>query len=217
MTQDEMKKQVAKKALDYVIEGSIIGVGTGSTVNFFIDELATIKDKIIGTVASSIASQQRLESHGISVFDLNEVEEISVYIDGADEINNKLHMIKGGGGALTREKIIASVAKIFVCIADENKLVEVIGRFPVPIEVIPMASNQVKRIVEKKIGGIASMRDFTTDNGNKILDITGLNIINPQELEDQINDIVGVVTNGIFARRSADILLLGTKDGVKIL
>jgi ribose 5-phosphate isomerase A len=217
MTQDEMKQQVANEALKYVVKNTIIGVGTGSTANFFIDALAGIKKDIKGCVASSLATQERLESHGIQVFDLNEVSEISVYIDGADESDAQLNLIKGGGGALTREKIVAAVADKFVCIADESKLVEIMGAFPLPVEVIPMAGNYVKRQIEATLGGKAILRDFTTDNGNHILDITGLKITNPKILEEQLNAIVGVVTNGLFAIKNADVLLLGTPNGVKTL
>jgi ribose 5-phosphate isomerase A len=215
MTQDEMKQQVAQAALQYVTKNTIIGVGTGSTANFFIDALADIKNDIIGAVASSVATAERLKAHGIQVFDLNEVSEMSVYIDGADESDSELNLIKGGGGALTREKIVAAVADKFICIADESKLVKVMGAFPLPVEVIPMAVNYVKRTIEKEIGGQAVLRDFTTDNGNKILDVTGLKITNPKTLETELNAIIGVVTNGLFANRGADILLLGTPNGVK--
>ena len=216
MTQDELKNEVAKAALKYVVPETIIGVGTGSTANFFIDQLATIKSSIKGTVASSIETANRLKSHGIDVFDLNEVSEISVYIDGADESNHHLNLIKGGGGALTREKIVAAVSKQFVCIADDSKLVDVLGKFPLPIEVIPMATNYVKREIIKSIGGNPVLREeFTTDNGNLILDIHGLTIDSPKTLESQLNNIVGVVTNGLFANRGADILLLGSQNGVK--
>lgn len=215
MTQDEMKQAVANAALDYVVEGTIIGVGTGSTANFFIDALATMKDKIKGTVASSEATAQRLKGHGIEVFDLNDVENISVYIDGADESDDNLNLIKGGGGALTREKIVAAVADKFVCIADESKLVEVMGAFPLPVEIIPMSANYVTREIIKRTGGTVKLRDFTTDNGNLILDVSDLKITNPKELETELNSIVGVVTNGLFANRPADILLLGTPTGVK--
>jgi len=218
MTQDEMKIEVAKAALKYVVPDSIIGVGTGSTANFFIDELATIKESFKGAVASSIATANRLESHGITVFDLNDVEEISVYIDGADESDEQLNLIKGGGGALTREKIVAAVSNQFVCIADESKLVTVLGSFPLPVEVIPMSANHVKRQIVKTTGGLPIPREgFTTDNGNLILDIHDLKIKDPTKLEDQLNNIVGVVTNGLFASRGADILLLGTTDGVKTI
>ena len=218
MTQDELKIEVAKAALKYVIPETIIGVGTGSTANFFIDQLATIKSSINGAVASSVATANRLEGHGINVVDLNEVEEISVYIDGADESDQQLNLIKGGGGALTREKIVAAVSKQFVCIADESKLVNVMGNFPLPVEVIPMSTSYVKRQIIKSIGGVPVLReDFITDNGNLILDIHGLNIEEPKILENTLNNIVGLVTNGLFAIRSADILLLGSKSGVKTL
>ncbi len=218
MTQDEMKLEVARAAIKYVVPNSIIGVGTGSTANFFIDELATIKDTISGAVASSVATSERLQSHGIEVIDLNIVKEISVYIDGADESDRALNLIKGGGGALTREKIVAAVADKFICIADESKLVSVMGNFPLPIEVIPMSVSYVKKQISKSIGGSPIIREgFTTDNGNLILDVHGLKIENPKTLENKINNIVGVVTNGLFANRGADILLLGTPDGVKTI
>ncbi|MBE8189577.1 MAG: ribose-5-phosphate isomerase RpiA [Candidatus Thioglobus sp.] len=217
MNQDEMKQAVAQAALKYVEKDTIIGVGTGSTANFFIDALSALKGEIKGAVASSVATQKRLEGYGIKVFDLNQVDEISVYIDGADEADGGLNLIKGGGGALTREKIVAAVAEKFVCIADESKLVEVMGAFALPVEVIPMAVNYVKRQIENDIGGRAILRDFTTDNGNKILDIQGLKITDAKAVESQINSIVGVVTNGLFANRGADILLLGGSDGVKII
>ena len=218
MTQDEMKIEVAKAALKYVVPDSIIGVGTGSTANFFIDELATIKERIKGAVASSVATANRLEDHGITVFDLNDVEEISVYIDGADESDKQLNLIKGGGGALTREKIVAAVSNQFVCIADESKLVSILGAFPLPVEVIPMSANNVKRQIIKTTGGSPILRDgFTTDNGNLILDIHDLKIEDPKKLENQLNNIVGVVTNGLFATRGADILLLGTANGVQTI
>ncbi len=217
MTQDEMKQAVAQEALNYVIEDSIIGVGTGSTANFFIDALASIKDKIKGTVASSEATAQRLASHGIKVFDLNDVEQISVYIDGADESDANLNLIKGGGGALTREKIVAAVADRFVCIADESKLVEVMGKFPLPVEVIPMSMKYVSREIVKRIGGNVELRDFTTDNGNFILDVSNLKITNPKQMETELNSIVGVVTNGLFANSPADVLLLATPNNVRVL
>ncbi len=217
MTQDEMKQAVAQEALNYVVENTIIGVGTGSTANFFIDALATIKDKIKGTVASSEATAQRLESHGIKVFDLNEVEQMSVYIDGADESDAGLNLIKGGGGALTREKIVAAVADKFVCIADESKLVKVMGEFPLPVEVIPMSANYVTREIVRRIGGNVKLRDFTTDNGNLILDVSDLKITDPKQMETELNSIVGVVTNGLFANSPADVLLLGTPNGVKVV
>ncbi len=217
MTPDEKKQQVAKKALEYVVEDTIIGIGTGSTANYFVDALATIKHKIEGTVASSNVTAERLKSHGIPVFELNGVDEISVYIDGADESNRYLHLIKGGGGALTREKIVAAASKRFVCIADDSKLVEVLGKFPLPIEVIPMARSYVARQLVK-MGGKPVWRDgFITDNGNIILDVHNLQIIEPVKLETQINELTGVVTNGLFATRRADVLLLGSQDGVKVL
>lgn len=216
-SQDELKKAVAHAAIDYVQAGSIVGVGTGSTANCFIDELAKIKHKIDGTVASSVTSAKRLEGHGIRVLDLNAVDELSIYVDGTDETNKHLHLVKGGGGALTREKIVAAVAKKFVCIADESKLVDVLGKFPLPIEVIPMARSYVARELVK-LGGQPVYRDgFITDNGNVILDVRNLTILDPIVLEQTLNNIAGVVTNGLFARRRADVLLLGTSNGVKIL
>ena len=218
MTQDEMKLEVARAAIKYVVPNSIIGVGTGSTANFFIDELATIKDTISGAVASSMATSERLQNHGIEIIDLNIVKEISVYIDGADESDRALNLIKGGGGALTREKIVAAVADKFICIADESKLVSVMGNFPLPVEVIPMSVSYVKKQISKSIGGSPIIREgFTTDNGNLILDVHGLKIENPKKLENKLNNIVGVVTNGLFANRGADILLLGTPNGVKTI
>ena len=217
MTQDEMKQAVAKAALEYVESGTIIGIGTGSTANYFIDHLASIKHKIEGTVASSNASTERLKKHGIQVFDLNSVSEISVYVDGADESNRHLHLIKGGGGALTREKIVAAASRKFVCIADESKLVDVLGKFPLPVEVIPMARSYVARELAK-LGGQPVLREgFTTDNGNVILDVHNLQIMEPVKLEETLNHITGVVTNGLFARRPADVLLLGTQKGVKTI
>lgn len=217
MTQDELKKAVAKKAIDYVVEGEIVGVGTGSTANFFIDYLAEIKDRIEGTVASSEASKERLEAHGIPVYDLNAVDSVPVYVDGADEADPNLCLIKGGGGALTREKIIADVAGKFVCIADASKNVKVLGQFPLPVEVIPMARSHVARQIVK-LGGDPVYRDgFVTDNGNIILDIHNMQIAKPVEMEEKINNIVGVVTNGLFARRSADVLLLSTNNGVETI
>jgi ribose 5-phosphate isomerase A len=198
-----------------VVPDTIVGVGTGSTANFFIDALAEMKSRIPGAVASSEATKKRLEAHGIRVFDLNDVSEIPVYVDGADEVNARLHMIKGGGGALTREKIVAAVATKFVCIADASKQVEVMGRFPLPVEVIPMAREHVARQLVR-LGGQPKLREgFTTDNGNVILDVHGLSIVEPTELEAAINQIVGVVTNGLFALRGADVLLIGAADGVK--
>jgi len=217
MTQDEMKKAVAMAALDYVEMGSIVGVGTGSTANFFIDGLATIKGKIDGTVASSVASADRLKKHGIRVMDLNEAGQLGLYVDGADESNRFLHLVKGGGGALTREKIVAAASEKFVCIADESKLVDVLGKFPLPVEVIPMAQSYVAREIAK-MGGRPVLRDgFTTDNGNIILDVHDLEILEPTKLEQQLNNVAGVVTNGLFALRPADVLLLGKQDGVETL
>ena len=212
-TQDELKQQVAIAAVAYVKEG-IIGVGTGSTANFFIEELAKVKHKIDGAVASSEATAQRLRAHGIEVFDLNAVDSLDIYVDGADEITEHLHMLKGGGGALTREKIVAAVAKTFICICDETKYVPVLGKFPLPVEVLPMAKSYVARELVK-LGGQPKLRDFTTDNGNIILDVWNLNIDDPVAMEAKINQIVGVVTNGLFAARPANILLLATADGVK--
>jgi ribose 5-phosphate isomerase A len=223
MTQDELKQAVARAAIDYVVDGEIIGVGTGSTANFFIDELAKIKDRIKGTVASSEATAARLRGHGIDVFDLNDVESIAVYIDGADEITPAGAMIKGGGAALTCEKIVASVSKKFVCIADGSKLVDVMGKFPLPVEVLPMARNAVMRKLAE-LGGQPRLRTrpgtdeaFITDNGGELIDVAGLQITDPAGLESQINQIVGVVAVGLFAQRGADVCLLGTSEGVKQL
>ena len=217
MNQDELKQAVARAALDHVVEGKIVGVGTGSTARLFIEALAGIKDRITGAVASSEDTRQRLEGHGIKVFDLNDVTELPVYIDGADEINAEMHMIKGGGGALTREKIVAAVAEKFVCIVDGSKYVEVMGKFPLPVEVIPMAQAYVARELAK-LGGTPVLRaGFVTDNGNIILDVKGLQILDPIDLETRINQIVGVVSNGLFARRPADVCLLGTESGVRTL
>ena len=221
MTQDELKQAVAEAAADYVAantpEGAIIGVGTGSTANFFIDALARQKARYRGAVASSEATRKRLVGHGITVLDLNDVTDIPVYVDGADEIDAGLNMIKGGGGALTREKIVAAVAGSFVCIADASKLVEVMGKFPLPVEVIPMARAHVARELVK-LGGEPRLREgFVTDNGNLILDVHGLAITDPKGLEARINQITGVVTNGLFAVRPANLLLLGTAEGVKVI
>jgi ribose 5-phosphate isomerase A len=223
MTQDELKQAVARSAIDYVVDGEIIGVGTGSTANFFIDELAKIKDRIKGTVASSEATAARLRGHGIEVFDLNDVSSIAVYIDGADEINAAGAMIKGGGAALTREKIVASVSKQFVCIADGSKLVDVMGKFALPVEVLPMARNAVMRKLAE-LGGQPRLRTkpgtdqaFITDNGGELIDVAGLQITDPVALETQINQIVGVVAVGLFAQRGADVCLLGTSEGVRKL
>lgn len=217
MTQDKLKLAVAQAAIAYVPANCIVGVGTGSTANFFIDELAKIKKKICGAVASSEASAERLKEHGIEVVALNDVGSLPVYIDGADEITRHLHMIKGGGGALTREKIIAAASKKFICLCDSSKLVDVLGNFPLPLEVIPMATSYVARQMVL-LGGQPKLReDFVTDNGNRILDVSGLKILNPVELETTLNNIVGVVSNGLFARRGADVLLLGTASGVQAL
>ncbi|CAM5488241.1 MULTISPECIES: ribose-5-phosphate isomerase RpiA [unclassified Thauera] len=215
MTQDELKKAAAHAALDYITEGTIVGVGTGSTVNHFIDALAGMRERIRGAVSSSEASSARLRAHGIDVFDLNSIDTLPVYVDGADEIDAGFAMIKGGGGALTREKIVAAVAERFVCICDASKRVDVLGRFPLPVEVIPMASSHVARAL-RRLGGEPRMREgFVTDNGNLILDVHGLSIDAPIEMEARINQIVGVVTNGLFAERGADILLLATAGGVE--
>jgi ribose 5-phosphate isomerase A len=215
MTPDDKKKAAAKAALDYIEVGTVIGIGTGSTANHFIDLLAGIRHKIDGTVASSEASAARLRHHGIQVFELNGVDAVSVYVDGADEANRHLHLIKGGGGALTREKIVAAVAKKFVCIADDSKLVDVLGKFPLPVEVIPMARSYVAREIVK-LGGNPIWRDgFVTDNGNVILDVHNLTILDAVKLETELNQITGVVTNGLFARRPADVLLLGGDTGVR--
>ncbi|WP_396621949.1 ribose-5-phosphate isomerase RpiA [Marinobacter sp. W-8] len=219
MTQDELKQAVAKAAVDHIAPhlepSSIVGVGTGSTANFFIDYLAEYRNDFDGAVASSEATAERLKKHGIPVYDLNAVNEIEFYVDGADETNESLELIKGGGGALTREKIVAAVAKTFICIADESKKVGILGEFPLPVEVIPMARSHVGREIVK-LGGDPVYRDgFVTDNGNIIIDIHNLDISRPLVVEEKLNNIVGVVTNGLFARRPADLLLLGTRDGVK--
>ena len=217
MTQDEMKKAVGWAALGYVQPNTIIGVGTGSTVNCFIDALASIKDQIKAAVSSSEASTLRLKALGIPVMDLNEVDSFDVYIAGADEINGQMEMIKGGGAALTREKIVAAVAKRFVCIVDSGKVVDVMGRFPLPVEVIPMAREFVAREL-RKLGGEPVYRSgVITDNGNQILDVHGLQITNAKQLEEQINNIVGVVTVGLFAKRGADVALVGSPDGVRTI
>lgn len=217
MTQDEQKQAAAQAAIQYIPKGSVVGVGTGSTANYFIDALAKIKHQIEGAVASSQATAERLKKHGIEVVDLNTADNLPVYVDGADEITRHLHMIKGGGGALTREKIVAAVAQKFICIADQSKLVNVLGNFPLPIEVVPMARSYVAREIAL-LGGQPALRvGFTTDNGNLILDIHNLNIVNPIELETTLNQIAGVVTNGLFARRGADLLLLGTQQGVETI
>ncbi|NQZ05333.1 ribose-5-phosphate isomerase RpiA [Idiomarina sp.] len=214
---DKLKQQAARAAIKYVEKGAIVGVGTGSTVNFFIDELAKIRDDIEGAVSSSDASTERLKQHGIEVFELNSAPEVPVYIDGADEIDEHGQMIKGGGAALTREKIVAAVAKKFVCIADESKLVGRLGTFPLPVEVIPMARSYVAREIVKLGGDPVWRQGVTTDNGNWILDVHNFDILNAVELEEQLNNVVGVVTNGLFAARSADVALLATSAGVKEL
>jgi ribose 5-phosphate isomerase A len=215
--QDDLKRAVAKAAIEFVPVDCIVGVGTGSTANFFIDELAKIKNKIRGAVASSEASAKRLQGHGIEVLSLNDAGDLPVYVDGADEITRHMHMIKGGGGALTREKIVAAASKKFICVCDSSKLVDVLGKFPLPIEVIPMARSSVARQLVA-LGGQPKLREgFTTDNGNIILDVHGLSIMNPVELESTLDHIAGVVTNGLFARRGADVLLLGTTEGVKTM
>jgi ribose 5-phosphate isomerase A len=214
MNADDLKKQAAEAALEYV-KGGIIGVGTGSTVNHFIDYLATAKGKIEGTVSSSEASTERLKKHGIPVLDLNAAGELEIYIDGADESDHYLNLIKGGGGALTREKIIAGASKKFICIADESKLVDVLGKFPLPVEVIPMARSHVARQLVKMGGTPVWRENFVTDNGNVILDVHNLEIMKPREMENTINAIAGVVTTGLFAMRGADVLILGTEQGAK--
>ena len=216
-TQEKQKRAVAQAAIQHVSIGNVVGVGTGSTANYFIDELAKIKHKIEGAVASSENTAQRLREHHIEVLDLNSVGELPVYIDGADEITEHLHMIKGGGGALTREKIVAATAKQFVCVADHSKLVGVLGTFPIPVEVIPMARSYVAREIVRLGGHPVLRQGFITDNGNVILDIHGLQILNPVELETNLNQITGIVTNGLFARRGANVLLLGTDKGIRTI
>jgi ribose 5-phosphate isomerase A len=221
MTQDELKQQVAKRAFEIVYkkfdDKMIIGVGTGSTANFFIDELAALKTEIYGTVASSEESAKRLKAHNIPVIDLNAAGEVAFYVDGADEANEHLQLIKGGGAALTREKIIAAAAKEFICIADESKLVKVLGNFPLPVEVIPLARSYVARAIVKLGGDPVYREGCVTDNGNHILDIYNLEILKPRELESELNQITGLVTNGLFAARPADLLILGTAAGIKEL
>ncbi len=221
MTQDELKQAVAAAAFDYIQkyldDDTVIGVGTGSTANLFIEELAKVKQKVNATVASSEETASRLKDHGIPVYDLNSVNEVTVYIDGADETNEYLQLIKGGGAALTREKIIAAVSKEFVCIADGSKWVDVLGDFPLPVEVIPMARSHVGRQIVKLGGDPVYREGVVTDNGNIILDVHNMSIVNPRELESQLNEVVGVVTNGLFARRPADILLLGKESGVETI
>jgi ribose 5-phosphate isomerase A len=217
MNQDSKKQRAAAAALEYLGDGVVVGVGTGSTVNFFIDGLAAVRQRVAGAVSSSIASTRRLEAHGIPVLDLNDVGELELYVDGADEATRGLHLIKGGGGALTREKIVAAASRRFVCIVDEQKLVERLGGFPLPVEVIPMARAHVARELAR-LGGEPVWREaFVTDNGNHILDVRNLSISDPVALEGEINQIAGVVTVGLFARRPADVLLVGTADGVVTL
>lgn len=217
MTQDEMKKNAAWAALEFIPRNTVVGVGTGSTVNHFIDALASIKHDIKGAVSSSVQSTEKLKALGIEVLDLNSIDSFSVYVDGADEINAQKHMIKGGGAALTREKIVAAVAERFICIVDQTKQVEVLGKFPLPVEVIPMATAYVARELTK-LGGRPILRSgVTTDNGNVILDVHDLAINTPVGLEQQINNIVGVVTNGIFAQRPADMVLVGTAQGTQVI
>ena len=216
-TQDRQKQLVAREAVKYVVDDAYVGVGSGSTANFFIDELAQLKGRIKGAVASSVKTAERLKGHGIRVVELTDVDDLPVYIDGADETTEHGAMIKGGGGALTREKIVAAVARKFVCIVDQSKLVGVLGNFPLPVEVIPMARSHVARQLVK-LGGHPQLRErFVTDNGNILLDVEGLRILNPVELETKINQIAGVVTNGIFALRGADVILVGTDQGVRTL
>lgn len=221
MNQDQLKSAVAKAALEYIQpkldNDSIIGVGTGSTANFFIDHLAEIKHTFDGAVASSEASATRLKSHGIPVYELGTVDQMEFYIDGADETNAHLQLIKGGGGALTREKIVAAVAKKFLCIVDTSKKVDLLGAFPLPIEVIPMARSYVGRELVKLGGDPVYREGFVTDNGNQILDVFNMKILNPKELEEKINNITGVVTNGLFAIRPADLLFVGSSSGVEVL
>ncbi len=217
MTADEKKQAVAKAALEYIEDNMIVGVGTGSTVNHFINYLATIKHRIEGGVSSSKASEELMRRHHIPVLDLNSVDEVPVYVDGADETTRHLQLIKGGGGALTREKIVAAVSKTFVCIVDDSKVVDILGKFPLPVEVIPMARSHVARSIAR-LGGKPILREgFITDNGNIILDVHNLSILNPVELESQLNQITGVVTNGLFARRPADILLVADDQSVRTL
>lgn len=217
MNQDEKKQRAAEAAIAYIEDDTVVGVGTGSTVNFFIDELAKIKHRIDGAVSSSVVTEDRLKQHHIPVLNLNSVNELPVYVDGADEATKHLHLIKGGGGALTREKIVAAVSKKFVCIIDNSKLVGVLGKFPLPIEVIPMAQSYVAREIIK-LGGRPELREgFTTDNGNIILDVHSLEILEPVELESKLSHITGVVTNGLFARRPADVLLIADDESIKTI
>jgi ribose 5-phosphate isomerase A len=217
MTQGEMKRAVAHAALEYIVEGSFLGVGTGSTARLFIEALAGMKERFAGAVASSEDTRQRLESHGIRVFDLNDIDDLPVYIDGADEISPQKYMIKGGGGALTREKIVAAVARRFVCIVDGSKRVDRLGRFPLPVEVVPMARAHVARELARLGGTPVERKGFVTDNGNLILDVHGLKIPDPVGLEMRLNQITGVLTNGLFACRPADVCLIGTPQGVRTM
>ena len=217
MTQDDKKKAAAKAGLKYIKEGAIVGVGTGSTVNYFIDALADIKHDIQGAVSSSEGSTERLKAMGIEVFELNSIDKFDIYVDGADEITEHKHMIKGGGAALTREKIVAAVADKFICIIDDTKQVPILGQFPLPVEVIPMARSYVAREIVKLGGDPAYRQGVVTDNGNVILDVYNLTILNPVELERQLNAIVGVVCNGLFAHRGADVVLVGNDSGVIII
>lgn len=217
MTQDELKQSVAKAALDYIEEGSIIGVGTGSTVNFFIDQLATVKSYFKGAVASSIETEKRLKSHGINIVDFNSVDELSLYIDGADSYNVHRQLIKGGGGALTREKILATASKQFICIVDETKKVDVLGEFPIPVEVIPFARSFIAREIVKLGGHPVYRQNTTTDNGNIILDVHNIVLLDPVKFEHEFNNIPGVVCNGIFAVRNADMILVATHTGMKVI
>lgn len=219
MTQDEMKQAVAQAAVEYIrpylSDDAIVGVGTGSTANCFIDALAGVKHLFEGAVASSEATAERLKSHGIPVYDLNSINEMAVYVDGADEFDSRLNLVKGGGGALTREKIVAAVAKEFVCIVDQSKQVDILGRFPLPVEVIPMARSYVAREIVKLDGMPEYREGFVTDNGNEILDVHQWEVMEPKALEATLNNIVGVVTNGLFAQRGADVVLMATPEGVK--
>ncbi len=217
MTQDEMKIAAAEAALEYVESGMVVGIGTGSTANHFIDLLAGVKGKIDGTVASSVASEERLKSHGIPVMDLNNAGQLSIYVDGADESDKHLNLIKGGGGALTREKIVAGASDKFICIADESKLVDVMGKFPLPVEVITVARSFIAREIVKMGGDPVLREGFTTDNGNIIIDIHGLEIMQPVKMEAEFNQLPGVVTIGLFAQRPADVLILGTPNGAKVI
>jgi len=217
MNQDQLKQRAAEAALDYIADGAVVGVGTGSTVNYFIEALATVRQRVAAAVSSSEASTRRLAAHGIPVLDLNETADLGLYVDGADEATRALHLIKGGGGALTREKIVAAAARRFVCIVDEQKLVERLGRFPLPVEVIPMARRYVAGQLARLGGEPAWREGVVTDNGNHILDVHGLDIHDPVALEGEINQLAGVVTVGLFARRPADVLLVGTASGVVTL